>query len=328
MNKFITRIVALVLISCLAVDPVAVAFARSDLWRTRSVVAWPTAAAPSQPGFDAFSEQAISAVLLSSRNLIPFLKNNKTLPFWPRMLPDSWKDLAANVGQKFVWGNVIYHSIFLSLNSLFLLRVVWVDRLMSCPSLSPVVWRFLQGAGLLRWLYDLGWLVICSCIGLRMNLRPVRLFPAPVYAIDHPFLWFNGGQNVSYLNRHRMQWRSLSQIAFPAIIRRAKSREKENGGLEIQILALGASTGEELARAFHESVNALQAHYENPEQWRITVDGVEGDKTTAEEGRERLQGQSPFVWWAYKKEKKEAKRYAEDVIRTVINTAPQENLPG
>lgn len=106
-------------------------------------------------------------------------------------------------------------------------------------------------------------------------------------------------RHMSYLNRNPGEWIWLRRHAIPQMIERAQ----KEGRRSLRVLVLGASTGEELARSFHEMAEALQEkgfplaqNASEPQGWTIYVDGVEKNNETAREAYLRIKGMKPFVW--------------------------------
>ncbi|MCM8794493.1 MAG: ARMT1-like domain-containing protein [Candidatus Omnitrophica bacterium] len=127
-------------------------------------------------------------------------------------------------------------------------------------------------------------------------LTDTKPFPPPVQTNR---AWFGNFELLSYLNRHRAQWRWIRTNVLPEI---AARKEKE-GRRTIRVFVGGASTGEELARAFHETAAWLQetgrqvaSDPNDAEKWQIEVVGLEQHFDVATEGQARLNGDSPFVW--------------------------------
>lgn len=131
-------------------------------------------------------------------------------------------------------------------------------------------------------------------------------------------------EHESHLSRHRLQWKLLRENALPDLIQRATERAEKTGELRLHTLVLGASTGEELARAFHEIVTWLGEHgysvATDPEDktgWQIIVSGIERDKATWSKGQSKLRGESPFFWTT---EPDELALSSEDYALQVVGT--------
>ena len=139
---------------------------------------------------------------------------------------------------------------------------------------------------------------------LRTGLEE-RRFPEPVDIEEHPF-WGGKGVQVeliSYLNRYREDWKWFQVNALEDIVECARAKTGQQGGKKvIEVLVLGASTAEEMVRAFHELVTYLEKQGEivattptDSTGWRIQVKGLERNSKVLAEGRKRLTGESPFA---------------------------------
>lgn len=118
--------------------------------------------------------------------------------------------------------------------------------------------------------------------------------------------------HTSYLNRYPDQAAYLRAEVFPRIIRRRAAA----GERRIRTLSIGAATGEELARTYHEIVGALRTAGERVEDWDIRVTGLETDALVAAAGIDRIEGRVPFSW-AVTEASSADDRYAVEILKTL-----------
>ncbi len=123
--------------------------------------------------------------------------------------------------------------------------------------------------------------------------RSPQHFPPPApFEPTTRILTASGNSNMSYLNRHTSQWSWMRRELWPTMIQAKVAA----GRKQIEVIILGASTGEELARAYHEIILALQDQHEDPRQWILRIQGWEIDAGTAAAAARRLAGEEPFVY--------------------------------
>jgi len=121
-------------------------------------------------------------------------------------------------------------------------------------------------------------------------------------------------EHLSYLDRHMEQWKFIGEKVMDMIIACALKEAGDPQSPDIRIVVGGASYGEEIARAFAETVWALKdrgyhvATTLHGPGWRIWVYGIEHSEHFAHEARLRFQGESAFY---YKENQPYARRVAE-----------------
>lgn len=126
-------------------------------------------------------------------------------------------------------------------------------------------------------------------------------------------------QYTSYLNRYykdkKDQWPWLRGNFIPAMINRAIA----TGEKSIRVLVLGASTGEENARAFHEIVTGLAAKVEDPHSWDIRIVGVERNHNNAVRANSNLSGKTAFFYVGSLEypDYSDGYAYAQSVLKTL-----------
>lgn len=124
----------------------------------------------------------------------------------------------------------------------------------------------------------------------------------------------------SFLNRHEGQWELMRQ---KGVLSGMVDWAGRSGNKRIQILVFGASTGEEIARVFHETVRWLEGNGypvasdpEDSSKWQVEVIGIERDVDNWQEAQKRLQGEAPFVWEAHDN-LRASQKYAQDIVQTL-----------
>ncbi len=117
------------------------------------------------------------------------------------------------------------------------------------------------------------------------SFRGVRVFPNPITSSGHL-----DSPNLSFLNRFHRQMKWLRENYLLGIYEHAR----QTGQKKIHILAIGASTGEELARLYYEVADWLETR-DTLANWDIQIQGLEKEEFVVQEGRERLSGRHPFV---------------------------------
>lgn len=168
-----------------------------------------------------------------------------------------------------------------------------------------------------------------SVVGLEQALAPTDArveddgYPDPLARgyVETP----EDAEHRSYLNRHRPQWQWIREQILPSLVQQARAA----GTRRLQILVLGASTAEELARAFHELVMGMQDLLAPGESiatdpgdvsgWHFEIQGIERDEKMVALGNARLAGEDPFRfdWYAEGTAAGNSKSYAYEVIRTL-----------
>jgi len=103
-------------------------------------------------------------------------------------------------------------------------------------------------------------------------------------------------KHVSYLNRYPESREQFRKFVLPFLIDRAKLRGHDTNHFSLEVVVLGASTGEELARTYHEIIRDLIKRGEDLNSWSIRINGIENNNTVYAEAERRLQGVSPFEW--------------------------------
>lgn len=133
---------------------------------------------------------------------------------------------------------------------------------------------------------------------------------------------FGSLNHKSHLNRHRFQWQRIREEILPQLVERALS----SGDREIHILVFGAGSGEELDRAFYETVRWLEqnghpvaADPEDSTGWQVYVTGFERDPETAAKARDRLAGGQARLEWFPERDgfSPPAQAYASAVVNLI-----------
>lgn len=91
----------------------------------------------------------------------------------------------------------------------------------------------------------------------------------------------------SFLNRHLAQWSWMQENLLQDLIRRKEDKE-------INVIVLGSSTGEEVARSYFEITKALIESGQNVRDWKIKINGYDYNEEVVEESRKRLTGKRGF----------------------------------
>ncbi len=131
-------------------------------------------------------------------------------------------------------------------------------------------------------------------------------YPAP-----EPYRPSNHNSHDTYLNRYPDQTRWLHENALAELVDGAIQDQSHR----VEIWILGASTGEEEARLFHEVMTVLLERKQNVRRWSISIRGIEKDLATVAAGRERLKGRAPFYFGSEGNNQK-----PDDYTRVILST--------
>jgi len=126
----------------------------------------------------------------------------------------------------------------------------------------------------------------------------------------------------SYLGRHYSQWEYLRNRVLPYLITRALERRRHTHAVRARLVVadVGASTGEEMARAFYEIMAALTSHGQDPNNWDIVIRGIDASREIITEARRRINNQYPFNRSLIEQEQsrmKDGRYYADHIIATL-----------
>jgi len=255
----------------------------------------------------------------------PVQIGQERLAFW--RFQDAVQHVGEAVGLPRLWGAIRRHVWIFSFMGLLVGGIVWgvspvgampLEGVLSGLPFGATVLSSIQGsdgnaerAGA-EHVADPAGTPSALSAGASRTMGVLREFPQPRRAagadldLDH----------LSLINGHRSQWQWLREQVLPDLVRRARARDARR----LRILSLGAGTGEEIARAFHELLQGLMILGEDPAAWQTVIDGIELDPHIVEEGRRRLGAEAPFVWWAqHKQQRDEAFAYAQTVLKTMLD---------
>lgn len=126
--------------------------------------------------------------------------------------------------------------------------------------------------------------------------RRLKIFSHTTY--EKAIRWDDSGMpetHLSYLDRNQKQWSWLYVHALPTLYERAIVRAQRNQRPHLKLVVMGASTGEDLARAFHEVISFLEQRGEDVKKWNIEIVGLEKNKAAVLEGQKRFMGDRSFT---------------------------------
>ncbi len=131
-------------------------------------------------------------------------------------------------------------------------------------------------------------------------------------------------KHLSYLNRHSDLWKWMDESgAMKKIVQQAISSAADPEQPVLNMVVLGASTGEEMVSAFYYAALWLTAHGEsvaknkNEDGWRIHIQGVEENAAAVQTARNRIETLRGFIWC-----------YEHPIMKGIVKQAAERTMRG